>query len=246
MMVPNPTDDSWKVPTKLVKSSGALPPAAMSVAPAMSILRSICFGPAISSSAGTKYSSHTTASETKMYSTPKMYGASMYFRSPTLGDARKVLLVHAGRVLLVVVAVRSPSSSARRNSPVASAPSRRRCGAVAAASSPSRSPTVAQKMPRRPRKATMRKAARTLLRWTYLPPAVTIEDRRNGIVAGAMFARGVCARTVGASGGRILRKGGNILLVRGCSYSDESISFVASGSHEQDDQEQGSESGSAD
>ena len=67
-IVPKPIAVSWKVATALVKSSGAEPPAAMRVAPAMSIERSI--RSAISSSAGTKNSSHTIASARKVYRHP--------------------------------------------------------------------------------------------------------------------------------------------------------------------------------
>jgi len=62
-MVPKPTSLRWKVPTKDVASSGALPPAAMSVAPATSLLK--FHSSATISSAGTKSSSQMMAMPTK-------------------------------------------------------------------------------------------------------------------------------------------------------------------------------------
>ena len=60
MIVPNPTlDFAIKTPMSAVKSSGALPPAAMNVAPATS--SSILYFSTSTSSAGTKKSSQTMA-----------------------------------------------------------------------------------------------------------------------------------------------------------------------------------------
>mmetsp|Transcript_62514 Transcript_62514/g.125222 ORF Transcript_62514/g.125222 Transcript_62514/m.125222 type:complete len:249 (-) Transcript_62514:6-752(-) len=67
-MVPMPTSERLNVPMRLVKSSGAEPPAAIKVAPATSSLTS--FLSWITSSAATKYSSHTIAKAQNMYTTP--------------------------------------------------------------------------------------------------------------------------------------------------------------------------------
>ena len=64
-MVPNPTDESLKVPMRDVASSGADPPAAMRVAPETSSLRSK--RSEMISNAGTNSSSHTMAMQRKMY-----------------------------------------------------------------------------------------------------------------------------------------------------------------------------------
>ena len=69
-MVPKPTVDRLNVPTNDVASSGADPPAAMSVAPATSSLSS--HFSAMTSSAGTKSSSQMIAMARKRYSTPTM------------------------------------------------------------------------------------------------------------------------------------------------------------------------------
>ena len=69
-MVPKPTADRLNVPTNDVASSGADPPAAMSVAPATSSLSS--HFSAMTSSAGTKSSSQMIAMARKRYSTPTM------------------------------------------------------------------------------------------------------------------------------------------------------------------------------
>jgi hypothetical protein len=70
-MVLKPTLDlDTKTPMKLVASSGAEPPAAIRVAPATSGV--MLHTSEISSIAGTKYSSHTMASPTKMYMRKKM------------------------------------------------------------------------------------------------------------------------------------------------------------------------------
>ena len=69
-MVPKPTADRLNVPTNDVASSGADPPAAMSVAPATSSLSS--HFSAMTSSAGTKSSSQMIAMARKRYSTPMM------------------------------------------------------------------------------------------------------------------------------------------------------------------------------
>ena len=69
-IVPKPRSDRLKVATKEVNSSGAEPPAAIRVAPAMS--RDMCMSSAISSRAGTKYSSQTIASARNMYVIPPM------------------------------------------------------------------------------------------------------------------------------------------------------------------------------
>ena len=62
--VPNPTSEPVNVPIADVASSGIEPPAAMNVAPATS--GSTCRNSTSSSSAGTKYSSHTIASAANM------------------------------------------------------------------------------------------------------------------------------------------------------------------------------------
>uniref|UniRef100_A0A182JFK3 Uncharacterized protein n=1 Tax=Anopheles atroparvus TaxID=41427 RepID=A0A182JFK3_ANOAO len=68
-IVPMPTSlNDTNTPMMLVNSSGALPPAAMNVAPATSsVMPSFSI---ITSSEGTKNSSHTMASATNMYMTP--------------------------------------------------------------------------------------------------------------------------------------------------------------------------------
>lgn len=69
MIVPNPTLlFAMNTPISAVNSSGALPPAAINVAPATS--SSIWNRSTNTSSAGTKKSSHTIAIATNVYSTP--------------------------------------------------------------------------------------------------------------------------------------------------------------------------------
>ena len=65
-MVPKPTADRLNVPTNDVASSGADPPAAMSVAPATSLVSPSTS--VITSRLGTKYSSQTMARPRNMYS----------------------------------------------------------------------------------------------------------------------------------------------------------------------------------
>ena len=69
-MVPKPTVDRLNVPTNDVASSGADPPAAMSVAPATAAAELPLS--AMTSSAGTKSSSQMIAMARKRYSTPTM------------------------------------------------------------------------------------------------------------------------------------------------------------------------------